>query len=99
MPHRLDKDSVTLSWAAGADLELWIRDRGSGLPKTENLFLLFYTTKATGSGIGLLLSRQIIESHGGCLTLRNRSDGDGCEAEIRLPIQAASTKLVEAGRA
>ena len=53
----------------------------------------FYTTKATGSGIGLPLSRQIIESHGGSLTLRNRSDGIGCEAEIRLPIQTAINTL------
>ena len=83
----VEHDSVTISWAAGAELQLWIRDRGIGLPSTENLFVPFYTTKATGSGIGLPLSRQIIEAHGGSLTLRNRFDGDGCEAEIRLPIQ------------
>jgi two-component system, NtrC family, nitrogen regulation sensor histidine kinase NtrY len=87
----VDQDAVTISWAVGADLELWIRDRGIGLPNTENLFVPFYTTKATGSGIGLPLSRQIIESHGGSLRLRNRSDGIGCEAEIRLPIQAATS--------
>jgi two-component system nitrogen regulation sensor histidine kinase NtrY len=70
-----------------SELQLWIRDRGIGLPNTENLFVPFYTTKATGSGIGLPLSRQIIEAHGGTLPVRNRFDGDGCEAEIRLPIQ------------
>ncbi len=87
----VDRDSVTIAWAVGAHLELWIRDRGIGLPKTENLFVPFYTTKATGSGIGLPLSRQIIESHGGSLTLRNRFDGDGCEAEIRLPVETPTT--------
>lgn len=86
-------DSVTISWSAGADLRLWIRDRGTGLPKTENLFVPFYTTKSTGSGIGLALSRQIIEAHGGTLILRNRSDEEGCEAEIRLPLQENRTEL------
>jgi nitrogen fixation/metabolism regulation signal transduction histidine kinase len=87
----VDQDSVTIAWTVGANLELWIRDRGIGLPKTENLFVPFYTTKEAGSGIGLPLSRQIIESHGGSLTLRNRFDGEGCEAEIRLPMETPTT--------
>jgi signal transduction histidine kinase len=46
----------------------------------------FFTTKAKGSGIGLVLSRQIAEAHGGTLTLENRNDVRGCEALLRLPL-------------
>jgi signal transduction histidine kinase len=49
-----------------------------------NLFVPFFTTKPGGSGIGLALSRQIAEAHGGSLTLANRA-GPGCEALLRLP--------------
>jgi two-component system nitrogen regulation sensor histidine kinase NtrY len=76
---------VTISWNVnGNDLEIWIRDDGIGLLDTSNLFVPFYTTKQTGSGIGLLLSRQIIEAHNGRLMIRNRKDSSGCEVEIRL---------------
>ncbi len=79
-------DAVTISWRVeGADLELWIHDRGIGLPDTQNLFVPFYTTKDQGAGIGLVLSRQIVEAHGGRLTLQNRREGPGCEAKIILP--------------
>jgi len=46
----------------------------------------FFTTKAEGSGIGLVLSRQIAEAHGGTLTLINRTTQQGCEARLRLPL-------------
>jgi two-component system, NtrC family, nitrogen regulation sensor histidine kinase NtrY len=76
---------VTISWNVnGNDVEIWIRDHGIGLLDTSNLFVPFYTTKQTGSGIGLLLSRQIIEAHNGRLMIRNRKDSSGCEVEIRL---------------
>jgi len=61
-------------------------DEGLGLPNTSNLFVPFFTTKPGGSGIGLVLSRQIAEAHGGELTLNNRSDGHGCRALLRLPV-------------
>ena len=78
--------AVTISWTIRVnDLEILVQDEGSGLGETENLFVPFYTTKQSGSGIGLLLSRQIIESHHGSLLLRNRTDRTGCEAEIKLP--------------
>jgi len=90
--HELEADDVTVSWRVeGQELHLWIRDRGIGLPDTQNLFVLFYTTKSTGSGIGLVLSRQIIESHNGDLKIQNRKDGPGCEVSIKLPICIVET--------
>lgn len=67
-------------------LEVWIKDEGPGLASTANLFVPFFTTKAEGSGIGLILSRQIAEAHGGTLTLENRPELRGCDARLRLPL-------------
>jgi len=67
-------------------IELWVDDEGPGLSNTSNLFVPFFTTKPGGSGIGLVLSRQIAEAHGGTLTLENRLNAHGCEARLRLPI-------------
>jgi len=67
-------------------VELWVEDEGPGLSNTGNLFVPFFTTKPGGSGIGLVLSRQIAEAHGGSLTLENRLNGHGCEARLRLPM-------------
>jgi signal transduction histidine kinase len=67
-------------------IEVSIEDEGPGLSNTSNLFVPFFTTKPAGSGIGLVLSRQIAEAHGGTLTLENRKSGRGCEARLRLPI-------------
>ena len=55
-------------------LEVWVEDEGPGLQNTANLFVPFFTTKPGGSGIGLVLSRQIAEAHGGSLRLENRAD-------------------------
>lgn len=80
--------SVQIGWKkAGASVEVWIADEGAGLSNTANLFVPFFTTKPKGTGIGLVLSRQIAEAHGGTLTLENRSGAQGCEARLRLPIQ------------
>jgi len=67
-------------------LEVWVMDEGPGLSNTENLFVPFFTTKPEGSGIGLALSRQIAEAHGGVLTIENRQEGPGCRAVLRLPL-------------
>jgi signal transduction histidine kinase len=69
---------------ASQQLEVWVADEGPGLPKSANLFVPFFTTKPGGSGIGLVLSRQIAEAHGGSLSLRNR-EPRGCEARLVLP--------------
>jgi two-component system nitrogen regulation sensor histidine kinase NtrY len=79
--------SVQVGWARqGTQLDVWVLDNGPGIPNSANLFVPFFTTKPGGSGIGLVLSRQIAEGHGGELTLKNRSDAPGCEARLRLPI-------------
>ena len=69
-------------------LEITIRDEGPGIADPENLFIPFYTTKAEGSGIGLFLCRQIVEAHGGSVSVKNRGDRCGCEAVLRLPLAA-----------
>ena len=66
-------------------LEIFVEDDGPGIANTQNLFVPFFTTKPNGSGIGLVLCRQIAENHGGSLTLENREDVTGCIARLRLP--------------
>lgn len=78
---------VSVGWnRTAAQLEVWVEDDGPGLPNTGNLFVPFFTTKPNGSGIGLVLSRQIAEAHRGSLTLSNRPGEQGCRALLRLPI-------------
>ena len=80
--------NVVVRWRRnGNSLDLFVDDEGTGLPNASNLFVPFFTTKPGGSGIGLVLSRQIAEAHGGSLTLANRPDRSGCRAHLRLPLQ------------
>lgn len=82
---------VRISWARrGAGVELVVEDDGPGLAERANLFVPFYTTKPGGSGIGLALSRQIAEEHGGTLRLENRKERSGCRAILWLPDVAES---------
>jgi two-component system, NtrC family, nitrogen regulation sensor histidine kinase NtrY len=79
--------AVEVGWSRqSGQVDVWVLDEGPGISNTGNLFVPFFTTKPGGSGIGLVLSRQIAEAHGGELTLRNRTDTRGCEARLRLPI-------------
>jgi nitrogen fixation/metabolism regulation signal transduction histidine kinase len=77
---------VRIAWSAAAGtLALVVEDDGHGVADTANLFVPFFTTKPAGSGIGLVLARQIAEAHGGSLAVRNRKAGRGAEAVITLP--------------
>ena len=81
---------VRIRWRVdGRALQIEVEDDGPGIAHTENLFVPFFTTKPGGSGIGLLLARQIIEAHGGSLRLVNRQGTSGAVAVVRLPASAA----------
>ena len=77
---------VRIAWKRFPGLiELTVEDDGPGIANATNLFVPFFTTKPEGSGIGLVLCRQIAENHGGSLTLENRRNTNGCVARLRLP--------------
>ncbi len=77
---------ASVGWSSqDSQLEVWVLDDGPGIQNTANVFVPFFTTKPGGTGIGLALSRQIAEAHGGTLTLENRRGTRGCEARLRLP--------------
>lgn len=81
--------SVELSWCKLVrQVEIVVTDEGPGLGDTHNLFVPFFTTKPGGSGIGLVLSRQICDAHRGTLTLETRQDRAGAVARLVLPLQA-----------
>ena len=78
---------VRITWRQSVRLaEVAVEDDGPGIAQATNLFVPFFTTKPDGSGIGLVLCRQIAENHGGSLNLENRSDASGCVATLRLPV-------------
>lgn len=77
--------NITIGWKKDKDyFTLSIKDNGPGIKNPENIFVPFYSTKPGGSGIGLLLCRQIAEGHGGQLSLTNAKDGGGL-ASLRIP--------------
>ncbi|MFZ0633781.1 MAG: ATP-binding protein [Acidobacteriaceae bacterium] len=82
---------VTIRAAEEGDLvSIAIDDNGPGLANPDNLFVPLYTTKKSGTGVGLALARQIVEAHGGSIDLHNRPNTQGCRAEVRLPIAERS---------
>jgi two-component system nitrogen regulation sensor histidine kinase NtrY len=82
---------VRVRWRVTAlNVEVMVEDEGPGISDTANLFVPFFTTKPEGSGIGLALSRQIAEAHGGSLTLHNRAGARGCVARVVLPRPGAA---------
>ena len=82
---------VRIGWKKTAHfVEIAVEDDGPGIANASNLFVPFFTTKPEGSGIGLVLCRQIAENHGGSLALANRHSADGCLATLRLPGQVTA---------
>jgi two-component system nitrogen regulation sensor histidine kinase NtrY len=80
--------AVRVRWRrSGRDLLIEVEDDGPGIAHTENLFVPFFTTKTGGSGIGLVLARQIVEAHGGSLHLANREGSRGAIARVRIPAE------------
>ena len=78
--------AVRVGWHRnGHHVAVYIDDEGPGLANPSNLFVPFFTTKPQGSGIGLVLGRQIAEAHGGTLTLEPRPGAKGARATVRLP--------------
>ena len=79
--------SVRVGWQQNSHrVSLYIEDEGPGLANVSNLFVPFFTTKPQGSGIGLVLGRQIAEAHGGTLTLEPRAGAKGARATVTLPM-------------
>ena len=80
---------VVLRWRQeDGNVSLMVQDNGIGLLNPSNAFVPFYTTKQGGSGIGLVLSQQIAEAHGGTIELANRKDSRGCVVTVQLPNRA-----------
>lgn len=83
---------VKIGWSqTDSTIVVTIEDEGHGVSDTANLFVPFFTTKPQGSGIGLVLARQIAEAHGGSLVVRNRKAGRGAEAVISLPMRTVAS--------
>ena len=93
-----EEPQIELTWKLnGKEVVLTIDDNGPGLMNPSNVFVPFYTTKPSGSGIGLVLSRQIAEAHGGSLELSNRIEQCGCRVTITLPLRT-TTEFTNADR-
>jgi two-component system, NtrC family, nitrogen regulation sensor histidine kinase NtrY len=86
------RNGVVVRWdAAREEVTLSIEDEGPGLLNPANVFTPFYTTKPNGSGVGLVLSRQIAEAHGGSIDISNRTSGRGCCVKVLLPTAPGKT--------
>lgn len=78
---------VRVNWSTvGPQVRITVEDEGRGLPERSSLFVPFFTTKPTGSGIGLSLTRLIVEAHGGTVDLRDRPGSRGALAIVLLPL-------------
>jgi nitrogen fixation/metabolism regulation signal transduction histidine kinase len=83
---------VTVRWESDAEhVTLAIEDDGPGLLNPSNVFTPFYTTKPSGSGVGLVLCRQIAEAHAGTIEISNRTSERGCVAKVVLPRSSSNS--------
>lgn len=90
------EENVTITWLANEEeVILTIEDNGPGLLNPANVFTPFYTTKPTGSGVGLLLSRQVAEAHGGRIDLCNRPHARGCLVKVTLPVGSTRSAVAD----
>lgn len=96
MNQNKSEGGITIQcYIEGPFFKLIVLDQGTGIHNQDNLFVPFYSTKKHGSGIGLVLCRQIIEAHNGRLTIQNRDDGEsGCRATIELPVEPVPLESV-----
>ncbi|ADW68715.1 multi-sensor signal transduction histidine kinase [Granulicella tundricola MP5ACTX9] len=79
--------AVQITWTVHQEqLSIFIEDNGPGITNPGNLFVPFYTTKAKGTGIGLVLAQQIATAHHGSVTLHSARSGTGCVAQLNLPL-------------
>jgi two-component system nitrogen regulation sensor histidine kinase NtrY len=87
----VDAPPVELRALPGSDSVIFeVNDHGPGVANPDNLFVPFFTTKPGGSGIGLVLARQVAEAHGGTVSLANRADGSGCLARLVIPARSSA---------
>jgi len=77
--------NVTLSNSSQVSIEITDNGPGIDMDAMDKIFIPFYTTKKKGSGIGLSLSQQIIQLHGGQLKVSN-TNSNGTTFHILLPV-------------
>jgi signal transduction histidine kinase len=85
-PVRIEVDCSQVTVNHLSQIRIHVRDNGPGLSieQTQNVFEPFFTSKSNGTGLGMVISKRIVESHGGTITAGNSGVG-GAEFIIILP--------------
>jgi two-component system nitrogen regulation sensor histidine kinase NtrY len=84
MEGRRGRLVVRTSAAADGYVRISVSDQGAGIEDVERIFEPYFTTKAKGTGLGLIISRQIVEDHRGRIRITSRA-GEGTTVVIELP--------------